>query len=96
MLSETLTLKLWAVCEPAQLPRKLVAVDGKVFITLSVGDAVAALDGADGKTVETYKGTEGTEEIICSDGKLFLQVLPAESTGRRLMVVDVATGKTLW
>jgi len=81
---------------PAQLPRKLVAVGGKVFITLSVGDAVVALDGATGKTVETYKGTEGTEEIVCSDGKLFLQVLPVGSTGRRLMVVDVASGKKLW
>jgi outer membrane protein assembly factor BamB len=81
---------------PAQLPRKLVAVGGKVFVTLSVGDAVVALDGATGKTVQTYKGTEGTEEILCSDGKLFLQVLPADSTDRKLMAVDAASGETSW
>jgi len=81
---------------PAQLARKLVAVDGKVFVTLSVGDAVVALDGATGKTVKTYKGTEGAEEILCSGGKLFLQVKPGESAERKLMVVDVASGKTIW
>ena len=88
---------------PAQLARKLAAVDGRVFVTLSVGDAVVALDGATGKTVSTYEGTEGTEEILCSDGKLFLQVLPKQAApkskgpvNRKLMVVDVASGKTLW
>jgi len=88
---------------PAQLPRKLVAVGGKVFITLSVGDAVVALDAASGKTIKTYKGTEGAEEILCSDGKLFLQVKPSQiqkdpkkPSSRKLMVLDAASGKTLW
>jgi outer membrane protein assembly factor BamB len=81
---------------PAQLPRKLVAVGGKVFITLSVGDAVLALDGATGKTLKTYRGTEGTEEIICSGGKLLLQVVKPETTDRKLMAVDVASGKAVW
>jgi outer membrane protein assembly factor BamB len=81
---------------PAQLPRKLVAVGGKVFITLSVGDAVLALDGATGKTLKTYKGTEGTEEIICSGGKLLLQVMKPETTDRKLMAVDVESGQAVW
>jgi len=81
---------------PAQLPRKLVAVGGKVFITLSVGDAVLALDGATGKTLKTYKGTEGTQEIVCSGGKLLLQVMKPETTDRKLMAVDIESGRTLW
>ncbi|MBT3201906.1 MAG: PQQ-binding-like beta-propeller repeat protein [Phycisphaerales bacterium] len=81
---------------PAQLPRKLVAVDGRVFITLSVGDAVVALDGATGKTITTYKGTENAEEIICSGGTLLLQIKQAEANTGKLMAVDVKSGKTLW
>jgi outer membrane protein assembly factor BamB len=59
---------------PAQLPRRLVAVGERVYATLGIDSPVTALDAATGKTIRTYEGTENTEEIILSEGVLFLLV----------------------
>ena len=55
---------------PAHLTRRLVAVDNRVYVTLSIEAPVTALDAATGKTVLTYAGSERTREIIVSDGML--------------------------
>ncbi len=66
---------LWPLkAGPATIPRRLVAVDDRVYITLGLGEPVTALDAATGLTVRTYEDTEGTEEILVSDGMLFLRV----------------------
>ena len=66
---------LWPLkAGPATIPRRLVAVGDRVYVTLGLAAPVTALAAATGKTVETYKGTEGTEEILVSDGVLFLHV----------------------
>jgi len=57
---------------PADLARRLVAVGDRVYVTLGYGQPVTALDAATGETVRTYAGTEGTQEILYSDGTLFL------------------------
>ncbi len=59
---------------PAQLPRRLVAVGDRVYVTLGIDAPLTALDAATGKTIRTYKGTQSTEEVIASDGVLFLLV----------------------
>ena len=59
---------------PAELPRRLVAVNDQVYVTLGYGRPVTALDAATGDVVRTYQGTENTHEIVCSGGKLFLVV----------------------
>jgi len=59
---------------PAQIPRRLVAIGGTVYVTLGLDAPVTALEAATGKLVRTYEGTETTEEIIASDGVLFLMV----------------------
>jgi len=59
---------------PAQLPRRLVAVGERVYATLGIDAPVTAFDAATGKTIRTYRGTAGTEEIILSEGVLFLLV----------------------
>jgi outer membrane protein assembly factor BamB len=56
---------------PAQVTRRLVAVDDKVYVTLSLDAPVTALDAATGKTIRTYEGTANTEELIVSDGVVF-------------------------
>jgi len=53
---------------PAQLPRRLVAVGDKVYATLGLHAPVSQIDAVSGKTLQTYKGTENTWEIIVSDG----------------------------
>ena len=57
---------------PAEIARRLVAVGDRVYATLGYGEPVVALDAATGKTVRTYDGTEGTQEILYRDGTLFL------------------------
>ncbi|MFW6163742.1 MAG: PQQ-binding-like beta-propeller repeat protein [Planctomycetota bacterium] len=59
---------------PAELPRRLVAVGDRVYVTLGYGKPVTALDAATGEGVRTYEGSENTHEILCCDGRLFLVV----------------------
>jgi len=64
---------------PAQIPRRLVAIGDRVYVTLSIAGPLTVLDGATGKTLKTHQGTDGVEEIIYSDGTLFLQIDPRGS-----------------
>jgi hypothetical protein len=59
---------------PAQLPRRLVAEGDRVYVTLSLDAPLTALDTATGETIRTYEGSKATEEIILSEGVLFLLV----------------------
>ncbi len=62
---------------PATLPRRLVAVGDRVYATLGIDAPVSVLDAATGKTVRTLAGTERAEELILSDGVLFVKTGPA-------------------
>lgn len=55
---------------PAQLPRRLVAVDNRVYVTLGIDAPVSVLDAATGETIRTYPQTKGTEEILYSNGTI--------------------------
>ena len=55
---------------PVQLPRRLVSVGDKVYVTLSLRGAVQKLDGATGKTLMTYEGSDDAEEMILHEGML--------------------------
>ncbi len=57
---------------PNQLPRRLVAIGERVYVTLGIDAPVTALDAGSGQTLRTYEGTEYTQEIISSHGVLFL------------------------
>ena len=59
---------------PAQLPRRLVATDDRIYVTLGINAPLMAIDAITGKTIRTYENTKATEEIILSDGILFLLV----------------------
>ena len=59
---------------PAQLPRRLVAIGDKVYVTLSLDTPLTALDAATGKTIRTYEQTKAAEEVIYSSGVLFTLV----------------------
>jgi outer membrane protein assembly factor BamB len=61
---------------PAFLPRRLVAVEDRVYVTLGLGEPLVCLDAATGKTIKTFKQSKGTEELIVSDGTIFVQVDP--------------------
>jgi outer membrane protein assembly factor BamB len=97
---------------PAHLPRRLVAVGDRVYVTPSLDGPVVALDAATGQPVREYAGTEYTEEILAADGRLYLVVgtseenrrggglfargEPAASGFQFITAIETDTGKALW
>jgi outer membrane protein assembly factor BamB len=97
---------------PVQLPRTFVAKGERVFAALGLDAPVTALNAATGQVVRTYDGTEGTEEIILSDGILFVvtgspmpeqaEVDPARRgeskfpNDKSIKAFEAETGKVLW
>ncbi|MEA3226173.1 MAG: PQQ-binding-like beta-propeller repeat protein, partial [Planctomycetota bacterium] len=65
---------------PSDLSRRLVAVGNRVYATLGVDGPLVALNAATGETLRTYEQTEGTLEVVYSDGVLF--VVAGEVTGQ--------------
>jgi len=59
---------------PGWLPRRLVAVNDRVYIAPGIGQDLLCLDAATGKTVCTYADTASTFELIVSDGTVFAAV----------------------
>ncbi|NQT53305.1 PQQ-binding-like beta-propeller repeat protein [bacterium] len=57
---------------PPHIARRLVAQDGRVYVTLGYGQPVSVLDAATGRTLKTFEGTDGAEEILLHDGRLFV------------------------
>ena len=67
--------QLWPLKSgPNQLPRRLVAVGDRVYVTLGIDAPLTVLNAATGETIRTHEGTEHAEEILASDGVLFLLV----------------------
>ncbi|NQT37866.1 MAG: PQQ-binding-like beta-propeller repeat protein, partial [Planctomycetes bacterium] len=88
---------------PPELSRTLVATPDAVYVTLSQRAHVTALDPCTGAPIQEYPQTAGTEEILLSDGILYLATRAsndknssaAEGT-RGLMAVNARTGSTVW
>lgn len=79
---------------PLNIQKRLVAVDDVVYATLGFRAPVSQLDARTGEVLQTYKGTERTNEVLLINGKLFLTVLVDDRV--KVMAVDAAGGKTLW
>lgn len=78
---------------PAQLPRRLVAVGDRVYATLALEAPLTAIDAATGETVRIYKDTKATEEVIASDGVLFLLVNEAPAIQKEYLPLHRAIGE---
>ncbi len=61
---------------PGYHPRRVVAVGDRIYVTLGINAPLSVLDAATGETIQTYEQTKATEEIVLSDGVLFLLVDP--------------------
>ena len=68
--------QLWPLKSgPNQLPRRLVAVGDRVYVTLGIDAPSTALDAATGKTIaHLRRAREHTDELLASEGTLFLLV----------------------
>ena len=58
---------------PMSLPRRLVAVGDRVYVTLGYRAPVSMLDARTGKTLGVLDKTENTEEILWTDGLLLVR-----------------------
>lgn len=91
---------------PAEIPRRLVAVGQRVYVTLGFQDApISILDAATGKLLKQCEGTEGTRELVVDNSTIFAKIhsIEAESLKRRgrpvpakLMALDATTGEVRW
>jgi hypothetical protein len=61
---------------PLTLPRRLVAVGQRVFVTMGYHGPLTIMDAATGKTIKTVEGTTGTDEIIHHNDTLIIAVHP--------------------
>jgi len=59
---------------PGWLPRRLVAVEDRVYIAPGVGQDLLCLDAATGEVICTYDDTATTFELIVSEGVVFAAV----------------------
>jgi outer membrane protein assembly factor BamB len=74
---ETWYNHLWPLKSgPALLPRRLVAMGDRVYVTLGIDAPVSEIDAATGKVLRTFQDTATAEEILCSNGVLLLAVNP--------------------
>jgi len=91
---------------PRTVPRRLVAVADKVYVTLGYRRPVSVLDAATGNLLQTLDATGGAEEILFNDGILVLSTATAEKTAqtrngatdesRHVMAVRPKSGLVLW
>ncbi len=84
---------------PAQLPRRLVATRDTVFATLGVDVPLTAVDALTGEPRRVYEQTKAVEEVLHSDGVLFLLTDPELDTEKYTSPAAVKkpwwTGKTV-
>ncbi len=59
---------------PPQLQRRLVAAGDRLYATLGFIAPVSELDAETGRTLRTFEGTEGADELVLHDGVLLLVV----------------------
>ena len=55
---------------PQQLPRRMVAVEDRVYVTLGIDAPISELDAATGRVLRTFRDTVRTEEFLLTGGKL--------------------------
>jgi len=61
---------------PGWMPRRLVAVDDRVYVSPGIGQNLLCLDAATGKVLAEYDETAMTFEILVSDGIVLAAVDP--------------------
>jgi outer membrane protein assembly factor BamB len=97
---------------PPQLPRRLVAVGDRVYVTLGLTAPVSAIDATSGKTLATYDDTAYADEILCLGETLLVVTfdfasqeaakealrrgIPTTAGSRAILAVDAKSAKTLW
>lgn len=70
--SQPTTWNCWS--SPLSLNRRMVAVDDRVYVTLSYRGGLSALDAATGRTVWEYEPKGNVDEIVCDGDRVYVRV----------------------
>jgi outer membrane protein assembly factor BamB len=91
---------------PGENQRLIVADGDRLYTTLSYRAAMSILDAATGDIIDTVEATQGTSEILVSDGiaLAYTRQVPqgvakrrgVQDAGAALVAVSGRTGKVLW
>lgn len=82
---------------PDQTFRRIVAIGDKLYATLGFFAPVVEIDGATGKVLRTFAGTENTSAILIKKNMMFLTRNVGKPTpGKDILAIDLGTGKKLW
>jgi len=92
---------------PTHMPRRLVAVGDRVYVTLGFNAPLTEIDAGTGEVLRTFEETQHTDEILCVDGRLIVAINkdrqgPGDKSGapapvrKRIAAIDTASGKMLW
>jgi outer membrane protein assembly factor BamB len=93
---------------PADLPFRLVADGGRIYVTLGLDQPVSALDAATGKTLTTYRGSDRTRQIIQSGETLVMLLGDSQeaihmkrrgderAASRIILAANKKTGDVIW
>ena len=83
---------------PSENQRRIVADGDRLYTTLSYRSAMSILDAATGETITTVEATQGTSEILVSEGIVAAYTRGASegAGGGALVAVNGRTGKVLW
>ncbi|MEM1294109.1 MAG: PQQ-binding-like beta-propeller repeat protein, partial [Verrucomicrobiota bacterium] len=84
--------QLWPLKSgPTQLAKRLVTDGENVFAPLALGAPVSCLDAPTGEVLATYDSTQGAEEMVLSEGSLFVLANP-EAWALKDFTVKMNTG----
>jgi len=93
---------------PTHMPRRLVAVGDRLYVTLGFNAPLAELDAGTGQILRIFEGTQFTDEILYVDGMLIVAINkhrqePGDKSGaspepvrKWVAAIDTTSGKTRW
>ncbi|MBL7188192.1 MAG: PQQ-binding-like beta-propeller repeat protein [Phycisphaerae bacterium] len=93
---------------PTHMPRRLVAVGDRLYVTLGFNAPLTELDAGTGKILRSFEGTQFTDEILYVNGTLIVAINkdrqePGDKSGaspapvrKWVAAIDATSGKTRW
>jgi len=83
---------------PNENQRRIVADGDRLYATLGYQAPMSILDGATGSVITTVEATQGTREILVSEGIAVAYTRKPDNSpkGGALVAVDGGSGKVLW
>ncbi|MBC8869282.1 MAG: PQQ-binding-like beta-propeller repeat protein [Planctomycetes bacterium] len=77
---------------PAQLPRRLVAQGKKLYMPLGMAEPLSVLDADSGEVLKTFPETKATEEVLLSDGVIYVLSNPTPELYEDFTLGDAHNG----